>query len=140
MTPVNLVLSLREELTRELENYRYEADGGDRKHVGVYLQLSDENFIDEAKYPLVMIDIQKIIDAPTDDQAEVEITIGTFGEDDLAVIDLLNITERVRRYLLNNRIIGRKFPIRHPLEIQFVTDQTYPFRFAYIKARYVIAS
>lgn len=138
MTPVNLLLSLREGISGEIRHYRYDSDDEESKSVGVYLQLSDENFIDEKKYPLVMINIQSIVDNPIDHVANVEITIGTYGEDEFALMELLNITERIRQYLMKNRIISSKFPMRYPIESQIYPDQTYPFRFSYIKVSYVI--
>ena len=140
MTPARLLRALQDELSEDLKNYRYRGDDEESNHVNVYLQLSDENFIDEKKYPLVMVSIRSVECDNYKQFANVEITIGTYGEEEESLIDLLNISERIRQYLLKNIKLANRFLMLYPLRMEILTDQPYPFRFGYITTQYTIGS
>ena len=140
MTPVRLLRALKDEIAEDLKNYRYDSESEESNHVNVYLQLSDENFIDEKKYPLVLINVLGIECDTYMQTARVEITIGTYGEEEEAILDLLNISERIRQYLLKHRKLADRFMMQYPLRMNVVTEQPYPFRFSYIETSYTIGT
>ena len=140
MIPSRLIRAIRDELSEDLKNYRYSADGEESKHVGVYFQLSDEQFIDEKKYPLVLIHLTGIDCDNYKQIARIEITVGTYGEEEESFIDLLNISERIRQYLLKHTKLADRFLMLYPLKMQVVPDAPYPFRFAYISTQYTIGT
>ena len=70
--------------------------------------------------------------------AEVEFTIGVFGEDSETYVDLLNICEHLRQKLLRDQLIANKFRLQLPIQTEMLADQPYPYQFAYLKTQYSI--
>ena len=68
--------------------------------------------------------------------ATIGMTIGVYGEDKNAWMDLLSIMERIRQRICNNRTVARKYPLEYPNKWETVEAQPYPFWFGYGTVKY----
>lgn len=143
MTPLNLLRDLQSEISESVCNFRMISER-DQKPIGVYLTISNEQFTHEDLYPLILISLIKVKDygieatRPAMSVAEIECTIGIFGEDTESQYDLLNLCEFLRQKLLRDQLIANKYRLQLPMELEILASQPYPFSFGYIKASYSI--
>ena len=106
MIPVRLIEALADEIRDATKDYKLRAEGQEDKKVTVYCQhIPDEDFLSDTYYPLVIVSVQEV----TDDNegmsiATVGLTIGVYGDDKEAWMDLLSIMERIRQRVCNEKI------------------------------------
>lgn len=141
MIPERLVQCLKEEIEIAVKEYRMKAENQEDKHVSVYAQhIPDEDFQNDSYYPLVIVSLNKVED--TDDSgstATIGLTIGVYGEDRQAWIDLLSLMERIRQRALIFRRLNNRFRLLLPTKWETVEVQPYPFWFGYATLTYQIA-
>lgn len=142
--PARLINSLKEEIEIAVKDLRLRAENQEDKHVSVYAQhIPDEDFHDDSYYPLVIVSLNKVEDAePVDGSgstATIGLTIGVYGEDKQAWMDLLSIMERIRQRVLIFRKLDRRFRLVLPVKWETVEAQPYPFWFGYGTLVYQIA-
>lgn len=138
MIPVRLIEALADEIRDATKDYKLKAEGQEDKKVTVYCQhIPDEDFLSDTYYPLVIVSVQEV----TDDNegisiATVGLTIGVYGDDQEAWMDLLSIMERIRQRVCNEKIIARKYPLVMPTKFETIEAQPYPFWFGYGTLKY----
>ena len=138
MIPVRLIEALADEIRDATKDYKLRAEGQEDKKVTVYCQhIPDEDFLSDTYYPLVIVSVQEV----TDDNegmsiATVGLTIGVYGDDKDAWMDLLSIMERIRQRVCNEKIIARKYPLVMPTKFETIEAQPYPFWFGYATLKY----
>jgi hypothetical protein len=138
MIPVRLIEALADEIRDATKDYKLRAEGQEDKKVTVYCQhIPDEDFLSDTYYPLVIVSVQEV----TDDNegisiATVGLTIGVYGDDKEAWMDLLSIMERIRQRVCNEKIIARKYPLVMPTKFETIEAQPYPFWFGYATLKY----
>ena len=138
MIPVRLIEALADEIRDATKDYKLKAEGQEDKKVTVYCQhIPDEDFLSDTYYPLVIASVQEV----TDDNegmsiATVGLTIGVYGDDKEAWMDLLSIMERIRQRVCNEKIIARKYPLVMPTKFETIEAQPYPFWFGYATLKY----
>lgn len=138
MIPVRLIEALADEIRDATKDYKLRAEGQEDKKVTVYCQhIPDEDFLSDTYYPLVIVSVQEV----TDDNegisiATVGLTIGVYGDDKEAWMDLLSIMERIRQRVCNEKIIARKYPLVMPTKFETIENQPYPFWFGYATLKY----
>lgn len=71
--------------------------------------------------------------------ATIGLTIGVYGEDKQAWMDLLSIMERIRQRVLIFRKLDRRFRLVLPVKWETVEAQPYPYWFGYGTLVYQIA-
>ncbi len=137
MIPVELIKSIQAEIQEAVKDYKLAAEGQEDKKVTVYAQhIPDERFESDTYYPLVVAAINKIEDGGEDSQqvlstVTVGLTFGVYGEDETAWVDLLNMMERTRQRLVNNRLLNNRFRLQFPVKWETIEAQPYPFWFGY---------
>lgn len=141
MIPARMIRALKQEIEEAVKDYRLLAEGQEEKKVTVYAQhIPDERFVDDTYYPLVIASVQKVEDKETGDSvATVGLTIGVYGADEDAWMDLLSIMERIRQRLLEKRLIDKRYSLELPSEWETIESQPYPFWFGYGTLKYRIA-
>lgn len=138
MIPVRLIEALADEIRDATKDYKLKAEGQEDKKVTVYCQhIPDEDFLSDTYYPLVIVSVREV----TDDNkgisiATVGLTIGVYGDDQEAWMDLLSIMERIRQRVCNEKIIARKYPLVMPTKFETIEAQPYPFWFGYGTLKY----
>ncbi len=144
MIPVELVRELKAEISAAVATYKMAAEKQADKAITVYAQhINDGDFENDTYYPLIIVSIQKVEDGETAQMdgsfATVSLTFGVYGEDGEAWMDLLNIMEHVRQWLLKKRTVGKKFRLQLPTKWEAIEAQPYPFWFGYGTLKYSIA-
>lgn len=138
MIPARLIEALAEEIRDATKDYVLKAEGQQDKKVAVYCQhIPDEDFLSDTYYPLVIVSVQNVVDG--DDgisTATIGLTVGVYGEDKEAWMDLLSIMERIRQRICSNRVIARKYPLEFPTKWETIENQPYPFWFGYGTLKY----
>ena len=142
--PERLINSLKEEIEIAVKDYRLRAENQEDKQVSVYAQhIPDEDFHDDSYYPLVIVSLNKVEDTEpvggSGSTATIGLTIGVYGEDKQAWMDLLSIMERIRQRVLIFRKLDRRFRLVLPVKWETVEAQPYPFWFGYGTLVYKIA-
>ena len=142
--PERLINSLKEEIEIAVKDLRLRAENQEDKHVSVYAQhIPDEDFHDDSYYPLVIVSLNKVEDTEpvegSGSTATIGLTIGVYGEDKQAWMDLLSIMERIRQRVLIFRKLDRRFRLVLPVKWKTVEAQPYPFWFGYGTLVYQIA-
>jgi len=142
--PERLINSLKEEIEIAVKDLRLRAENQEDKHVSVYAQhIPDEDFQDDSYYPLVIVSLNKVEDTEpvegSGSTATIGLTIGVYGEDKQAWMDLLSIMERIRQRVLIFRKLDRRFRLVLPVKWETVEAQPYPFWFGYGTLVYQIA-
>lgn len=142
--PERLINSLKEEIEIAVKDLRLRAENQEDKHVSVYAQhIPDEDFHNDSYYPLVIVSLNKVEDTEpvegSGSTATVGLTIGVYGEDKQAWMDLLSIMERIRQRVLIFRKLDRRFRLVLPVKWETVEAQPYPFWFGYGTLVYQIA-
>lgn len=142
--PERLINSLKEEIEIAVKDLRLRAENQEDKHVSVYAQhIPDEDFHDDSYYPLVIVSLNKVEDTESVEgsgsTATIGLTIGVYGEDKQAWMDLLSIMERIRQRVLIFRKLDRRFRLVLPVKWETVEAQPYPFWFGYGTLVYQIA-
>ncbi len=138
MIPARLIEALADEIRDATKDYKLKAEDQQDKKVTVYCQhIPDEDFFSDTYYPLVIVSVQEV----TDDNegisiATVGLTIGVYGDDQEAWMDLLSIMERIRQRVCNEKIIARKYPLVMPTKFETIEAQPYPFWFGYGTLKY----
>ena len=98
---------------------------------------------DDSYYPLVIVSLNKVEDTESGEgsssTATIGLTIGVYGEDKPAWMDLLSIMERIRQRVLIFRKLDRRFRLVLPVKWETVEAQPYPFWFGYGTLVYEIA-
>lgn len=143
MIPVRLVQCLKAEIEIAVKDYRMKAEGQDDKRVSVYAQhIPDEDFQHDSYYPLVVVSLNKVEDMESVEVsgsiATIGLTIGVYGEDRQAWMDLLGIMERIRQRLLIFRKLDGRFRLVMPAKWETIEAQPYPFWFGYGTLMYQI--
>ena len=143
MIPVRLVQCLKAEIEIAVKEYRMKAEGQDDKRVSVYAQhIPDEDFQHDSYYPLVVVSLNKVEDMESVEAsgsiATIGLTIGVYGEDRQAWMDLLGIMERIRQRLLIFRKLDGRFRLVMPAKWETIEAQPYPFWFGYGTLMYQI--
>lgn len=138
MIPVRLIEALADEIRDATKDYKLRAEGQEDKKVTVYCQhIPDDNFLSDTYYPLVIVSIQEVTDENEGMSiATVGLTIGVYGDDKEAWMDLLSIMERIRQRVCNEKIIARKYPLVMPTKFETIEAQPYPFWFGYATLKY----
>lgn len=138
MIPARLIEALADEIRDATKDYKLKAEDQQDKKVTVYCQhIPDEDFLSDTYYPLVIVSVQEV----TDDNegisiATVGLTIGVYGDDQEAWMDLMSIMERIRQRVCNEKIIARKYPLVMPTKFETIEAQPYPFWFGYGTLKY----
>ncbi|MCI6870075.1 MAG: hypothetical protein MR853_05030 [Selenomonadales bacterium] len=140
MIPARLIEALAEEIRDATKDYVLKAEGQADKKLSVYCQhIPDEKFMSDSYYPLVIVSVQNVED---DEQgistATIGLTIGVYGEDEQAWMDLLSIMERIRQRVCMQRIIDRKYALVLPNKWETVEAQPYPYWYGYATLKYRI--
>ena len=143
MIPVRLVQCLKAEIEIAVKDYRMQAEGQDDKRVSVYAQhIPDEDFQHASYYPLVVVSLNKVEDMESVEAsgsiATIGLTIGVYGEDRQAWMDLLGIMERIRQRLLIFRKLDGRFRLVMPAKWETMEAQPDPFWFGYGTLMYQI--
>ena len=138
MIPTGLIKALADEVREATKDYVMKAEGQEDKKVSVYCQhIPDEDFQTDTYYPLVIISVQDVVDEEEGiSTATIGMTIGVYGEDKNAWMDLLSIMERIRQRICNNRTVARKYPLEYPNKWETAEAQPYPFWFGYGTVKY----
>ena len=147
MTPVELVLSLKQEIEDAVKDYRLLAENQEDRGITVYAQhIRDEIFDDREGryYPLIIVSLQEERDNIGESgreasMATVGLTFGIFAEDKDGWMDLLNIMETVRQRILTNRTVANRHRLVEAVEWKAIEAQPYPFWFGYGTLKYSIA-
>lgn len=144
MIPVLLIEELAKCIRSAVKDYKLQAEGQADKPVTVYEQhISEEDFLSDTYYPLVVVSLQKVEDGESKEMPEsyatVGLTVGCYGEDKRAWQDTLNIMERIRQSVLKKRTIGNRFRLRLPTKWETIEGQPYPFWYGYGTLVYTIA-
>ena len=141
MTGVGLVQALSAYVRDVVKDYRLESDGGGEKSVTVYEQIIPEEVFDredrDQYHPLIGVTLSTLED---DERAEatVDLTIGTYSEDADGWRDLLNLTDCVRRRLLQKQLLERRYRLIKPLTVEILERQPVPFFYGFMTARYMM--
>ena len=140
MIPARLIEALAEEIRDATKDYVLKAEGQTDKKLSVYCQhIPDEKFMSDTYYPLVIVSVQNVED---DEQgistATIGLTIGVYGEDEQAWMDLLSIMERIRQRVCLQRIKDRKYALVLPNKWETVEAQPYPYWYGYATLKYRI--
>ena len=140
MIPARMITALKAEIEEAVKDYRLQAEGQTEKKVTVYAQhIPDENFADDTYYPLVVASVQKVEDKEAGESvATVGLTIGVYGTDEAAWMDLLSIMERIRQHLLLHPLVDRRYGLQLPVEWETIESQPYPFWFGYGTLKYSV--
>lgn len=142
MTPAELLKAVGREIEIAVKDFNLEMENQGRKPVTVYLQhLPDEKYENEEYYPLVMPAVAKITDNQNGkSEVDISITIGTYGEDEGAWLDLLSVMERVRQRFCTHRILAHKFQLVLPNVWEPEIEQEwYPYWFGYGALKFIVA-
>lgn len=157
MTPTGLVTALKAEIEDAVKGYKMQAENQGDKRVSVYAQYIRGEIIDGAAegddeigdtyYPLIIVTYQGgKDDTPTRESpreeasvANIGLTFSTYGEDEAAWMDLLNIMEHVRQRVLTKRTVADEYRLVLPIEWHTIETQPYPFWFGYGTLQYTIA-
>ena len=151
----NSLVGLMQALTTEIEQaasiYKFSSELEPDKKVTIYTQEIPDTILDDEKddeekgsyYPLILAALQSVGDdletaEPAPSVAVVGLTIGTYGEDKNAWIDLMNLTETIRAHLLTKPIIAKSFRLVTNIELNFIERQPHPYHFAYITLKYTV--
>lgn len=143
MIPERLVQCLKTEIEIAVKDYRMKAENQEDKLVSVYAQhIPDEDFQNDSYYPLVIVSLNKVEDMESAEAsgsiATIGLTIGVYGEDKQAWIDLLSIMERIWQRLLIFRKLDNRFRLVMPAKWETIEAQPYPFWFGYGTLMYQI--
>lgn len=132
MTPYVLLHALAEELREATKQFKFIAQAQPDKKISIYEQaIPTEDFEEDTFYPLICVELLNIEDAVEMSTAAFLLTIGCYaGERDSGWLDLLNLMEEVREYLLGRRIIGKHFLLQEPLYSSIVEPVSDSFIFA----------
>lgn len=140
------------QIREAVDGYRMKAEGQANKKVSVYPQhIPDEDFQDDAFYPLIIVSWQGSNDTEDGSEAIIGLTFGVYGEDGQgedgegadgrgigAWQDLLSIMERVRHRLLIFRKLENRFRLIMPTKFETIEAQPIPFWFGYATLHYQI--
>ena len=119
--------------------YKMQAEGQGDKTVSVYEQhIPDEEYEDDTYYPYVIVSCQNVEDGPPGSTATIGLTIGVYGQDKLAWMDLLSIMERIRQRLLLLQKLDNIFRLLLPTKFETIENQPYPYWFGYATLVYQI--
>ena len=149
---VGLIKALSDEVREAASIYKFSSELESDKQVTVYEQeipdtvLDDEREDDEEKgsyYPLVLVALQSVGDDletadPAPSVAIIGLTIGTYSEDKDAWIDLMNLTETIRKHILTKNIIADGFRLVSNADINFIERQPHPYHFSYMTLKYTV--
>lgn len=139
MIPNRLIEALANEIREATKDYVLKAEGQEDKKVSVYCQhIPDEEFLSDTYYPLVVVSVQNVEDSDGESVATIGLTMGVYGEDKQAWMDLLSIMERIRQRVCEHDIIDRKYKILFPAKWETVEAQPYPFWYGYGTLKYRI--
>lgn len=106
MTAIDLLENLVSGLRSAVRGLKYPAQYQENKAVTVYLQsIPVAEHDTDTFYPLVLIELLGIEDDVEKSTASILITIITYDSDGRGYYDNLNIAERVRRWILTNRLL-----------------------------------
>ena len=81
-----------------------------------YLPLDDE---DDSICPYVIVRLTQVLDEDRQSTAKIVILIGTRATDDGFWRDCVNVAERIRQALLQQRMVDKRFRLQLPLKIEF---------------------
>lgn len=138
MIPARLIEALADEIRDATKDYKLKAEGQEDKKVTVYCQhIPDEDFTQDTYYPLVIVSVLSVEDGEQGfSTATVGLTIGVYGEDKNAWMDLLSIMERIRQRVCSLKTIDRKYALVWPNKWETVEAQPYPFWYGYGTLQY----
>jgi len=115
MTAIELLESLASGLRSAVKGLKYPAQYQENKAVTVYLQsIPVAEHETDTFYPLILIELLGIEDDVEKSTASILITIITYDSDGRGFYDNFNIAERVRRWILTNRLL-ESFALEVPL-------------------------
>ena len=98
MIPALLVKAVADQVREATKLYKMRAEGQEDKAVTVYEQhIPDEEYESDTYYPYVIVSCQTVEDVEDGSTATIGLTVGVYGEDRLAWMDMLSIMERVRQ-------------------------------------------
>ena len=117
MTPLKLLQTLQKSLQSATQNFKYGAQHQDAKKISVYLgRLPAQNFETDNFYPMVLVELFGVDEDVEESIAQVLISIWTYaGLENEGYIELLNISENIRKFLLENKILDGEFLLQLPL-------------------------
>lgn len=132
MIPTMLVKAVAEQVREATKLYKMQAEGQEDKPVTVYEQhIPDEEYENDTYYPYVIVSCQNVEDVEDGSTATIGLTIGVYGQDKLAWMDMLSIMERIRQRLLLVRLLDDMFRLILPTKFETIENQPYPFWFGY---------
>lgn len=150
-TLVGLIKSLAAEIRDASKSYTFSSELERDKEITVYAQEIPDTILDDERddeekgsyYPLILVALQSVGDdletaEPAASVALVGLTIGTYGEDGQSWIDLMNLSETIRRHLLSKPIIANGFRLVSNVEMNFIERQPHPYHFGYMSLKYVV--
>jgi len=139
MTPALLVEAVAKEIEAATSTYKLKAENQADKKMSVYRQhFPNEDFEDDSYYPLVIVSWQGCEDKEDGSEATIGLTVGVYGHDKAAWMDLLSVMERIRQRLLIFRILARRFRLILPTKFETIESQPYPYWFGYATLKYQI--
>ena len=139
MTPALLVEAVAKEIEVATSTYKLQAENQADKKISVYRQhFPNEDFEDDSYYPLVIVSWQGCEDKEDGSEAMIGLTVGIYGHDKAAWMDLLSVMERIRQRLLIFRILARRFRLILPTKFETIENQPYPYWFGYATLKYQI--
>ena len=101
MIPAILVKGVAEQVREASKLYKMQAEGQEDKAVSVYEQhIPEDELRDDSYCPLVVVSCQNVEDTAEGSTATIGLTIGVYGQDKQAWLDLLSVMERIRQRLL----------------------------------------
>lgn len=139
MIPARLVEAVAKEIETAASTYKLKAEGQEDKKVSVYRQhFNNEDFESDSYYPLVIVCWEGSEDKVDGSEATIGLTIGVYGEDKNAWMDLASIMERIRQRLLIFRVLDHRFRLILPTKFETIENQPYPYWFGYATLKYQI--
>lgn len=139
MTPARLVEAVAKEIETAVSTYKLKAEGQEDKKVTVYRQhFNNEDFESDSFYPLVIACWENSEDQEDGSTATIGLTVGVYGEDKNAWMDLASIMERIRQQLLIYRKLDNRFRLIMPTKFETIENQPYPYWFGYATLKYQI--
>ena len=140
MTPLRLLQSLQKNLREACEHFKFVAQYQDDKKISVYLgRLPAQNFEEDNFYPCVLVELFGVTDDVEESIAQVLLTVWTYaGLENEGFIELLNISEQIRKFLLTNKILTGEAVLQLPLEYGIAENDSDNFLTANFLATYKI--
>ncbi|CCJ32888.1 hypothetical protein [Caloramator australicus] len=128
MVAIELLNELKKFIENVVEEYVLETNNRETKKepqvVVGYLPAKGESDIPD--YPYVIIRAMNGVDNQEKSEIKINLIIGTYSDDHEGWQDTLNIIQRIRQRLLEQRTLAKKFRLELPLEWELFEEQALP--------------